>query len=103
MESNNELKETDNKNCTCYYFGGITEIEQFDFDKTLLDKKPYKNILVNDISYKILIGAEPLRIRFDKVDEFIRVYDGIRYLVLIGPDKYDSNYNTTRYLKNLKF
>ena len=50
MESNNELKETDTKNYTCYYFGSITEIEQFDFDKTLLDKKPYKNILVNDIS-----------------------------------------------------
>ena len=102
MERNNKLKEIDIKNCPCYYFGGITEIEHFDFDKTLLYKKPYKNILVYDISYKTLIGAKPLRIRFDKVDGFIRVYDGIRYLVLFGLDKYDSNYNAIRYLENLK-
>ena len=27
---------------------------------------------------------KPLRIRFDKVDRFIKVYDGTRYLVLFG-------------------
>ena len=30
---------------------------------------------------RILISTKLLRIRFDKVDGLIRVYDGIRYLV----------------------
>ena len=37
MESNNELKEIDIKNRTCYYFNGIIKIEDFDFDKVLSD------------------------------------------------------------------
>ena len=39
------------------------------------------NILGYNISYKNSIDAEPLRIRFDKVNGFIRVYDKTRYLV----------------------
>ena len=35
-------------------------------------------------------GAKPLHIKFDKVDLFIRVFDGTRYLVLFGPEKYDN-------------
>ena len=46
--------------------------------------------MVYDISNKTFIGAKPSRIRIDKVDEFIRVYDGTRYLVLFGPGKYDA-------------
>ena len=38
-------------------------------------------------SYKALIGAKLLRISFDKVNGFIRIYDGTRYLVLCGPEK----------------
>ena len=34
-----------------------------------------------DISYKTLIGSTPVRIRFNKIDEFIRIYDGTRYLI----------------------
>ena len=41
------------------------------------------------ISYKSLIGSKPFRITFDKIDGFIRDYDGIRYLVLFGVEKYD--------------
>ena len=51
--------------------------------------------MVYDISYKTLIGAKPLRIRPDKVDGFIRVYDETRYLVLLGGEKYDFIYNKT--------
>ena len=36
-------------------------------------------------SYKNLIAAKPLRIRFDKVNRFIGVDDGTRHLVLFGP------------------
>ena len=32
MEINNELKETDTKNCTCYYFDDVIETKDFDFD-----------------------------------------------------------------------
>ena len=38
-----------------------------------------------------------MRIRFDKVDGYIRVYDGNRYLVLFSPEKYDAVYNRIRY------
>ena len=89
---NNEFK----KNCirirTCYYFDDIIKIEDFDFDNILLNKKSYKNILIYNISHKNLIGAKPLRNRFDKVDGFIIVYDGTRHLVLSGPEKHDAIY-----------
>ena len=39
-----------------------------------------------------------MRIRFDRIDEFIKVYDGTRYLVWLGGDKYDFFYNRSRYL-----
>ena len=35
---------------------------------------------------------KPLRIRFNKIDGFIRIYD-TRYLVLFGSEKYDFIYN----------
>ena len=62
-----------------------------------MDKKSCKNILIYDILYKTMINAKPLRIRFDKVDEFIIVYDGTKYLLLFGPEKFDAIYNRIRY------
>ena len=98
MESNDKLKEIDIKNCTCYYFNNIITIEDFDFDNV----KSYKNILVHDISYKTLIGAKPFDIRFDKKNEFIRVYNGARYLVLFGLEKYDPNFYRIGYIIGVK-
>ena len=49
------------------------------------------------ISYITLIGVKLSCIRFDKADGFIKVFDEIRYLVLIGPEKYDAIYNRIRY------
>ena len=48
--------------------------------------------------------VKPLRIRFDKIDGFIiiRVYDGTRYLVLFGSEKFDSIHNSIRYLISAK-
>ena len=80
MESNEKLKEINIKNRTCYYFEDIIKIEYFDIDNILIDEKSYEDILVYDISYKNLITGKPLRIRFGKIDGFIRVYDGTRYL-----------------------
>ena len=44
----------------------------------------------------------PLRIRFDKIDGFIKNYDGTRYLVLFGTEKFDSVYNIISYLISVK-
>ena len=44
--------------------------------------------MVYEISYKTLLGAKLSCIRFNKVDGYIRVYDGNRYLHLSGPEKY---------------
>ena len=38
--------------------------------------------MVSNISYKSLIDSEPLDTRFNKIDGFIRVYDGTRYYYL---------------------
>ena len=53
--------------------------------------------MVYDISYKNLIGAKLLHIRFNKIDGFIRVYNGTRYLVLCSPEKYDFVCNSIIY------
>ena len=49
-----------------------------------------------------MIAAKPLRIRLDKIDGFIRVFDETRYLVLFGMEKYDSIYNRIGYLISVK-
>ena len=71
-------------NIVCYYFDDIVIFEYFDFDNILIEEKSYKNILIYKILYRTLIGPKSLRIRFIKIDGFIRVYNGTRYLVLFG-------------------
>ena len=68
------------RNRTCCYFDDIIKLENFDLDHISLDKKPHENILIYNILYKNLIDSKPLRIRFDKIDGFIRIYDGMREL-----------------------
>ena len=41
-----------------------------------------KNILIYDISYRTLIRAKHLRIRFVKIDGFVRTYYETRYLTV---------------------
>ena len=100
MDSNDELKETDIRNRTCYYFDAKTKTEDFNLDNILIKKKRYKNILVYNISYKTLIDAKPLRCGVDKINGFIRVYDGNKYLILC--EKHDFIYNKIRYLIRVK-
>ena len=57
---------------------------------------------VYNISYKTLIDAKPLPVRFDKIDGFITACDGTRYLVLFGSEKYDFIYSRIRYLIRVK-
>ena len=73
-------------------------MEDFDPFSILIDTKSHENILVYNISYKSLIDS----LRFDKIDGFIRGYDGIRYLVLTGSQKHDSIYNRTGYFISVK-
>ena len=77
-------------------------MEYFDFDNILIYEKSHENILIYDILYKNLIGLKPLRIRFGKIDGFIKIYDGTRYLVLFFSEKYDVIYKRIRYLLSLK-
>ena len=103
MGNNNKFKETDTKNRTFYYFNDIIKIEDFDLDNISIDEKLYENILVYNILYKNLITSKPLHIRFHKIDGFVRVYNGIRYLVVFGSEKYDSIFsNRIRYLISVK-
>ena len=83
MANNDKSKEISIKNRMCYYFHDIIKFEDFDLDDILIDKKSYENVLVYSILYKILIGPKPLCIRFNKIDGFISVYDGTRYLVIL--------------------
>ena len=73
------------KNRTCYYFDDMIRDLHIDFDNILLDEKSYKNryenILIYDISYKTFMVAKPLHVRFDKISGFIKIYDGIKYLI----------------------
>ena len=97
MESSPSIKVSI-KNRTCYYFYYMIEIEDFDLDNNLLDEKSYENIFIYDFLYKILIDAKALHIRFNKIDGFVRVYNGTRYLVLFSSENYDPIYNRIRYL-----
>ena len=99
---NNEFKKVCIKNRTCYYINDIIKLEDFDLDNNLINEKSYENILIYDISYKTLINSKPLRIRFFKIDGFIRIYDGTRYLTLFGSEKGDAICSRIRYFISLK-
>ena len=75
------------------------------FNNILLDEKSYKkygNILIYGISYKTFMDAKPLLIRFDKIDDFIKIYDGIRYLVLRDYERYNAIYDRIKYFVSEK-
>ena len=65
-------------------------------EKSYKDK--YRNILIYDISHKTLMGSKQLRITFNKIDGFIKIFDGIRYLVLYDYKRYNAIYDRIRYL-----
>ena len=48
----------------------------------------YKNTLIYDISYKTFMVSKPLRIRFDEIHAFMKIYDGVKYLLLSGSERY---------------
>ena len=60
----------------------MVSIEIVDLDPVslLLNKELYQNILSYYVLYKAPYGVKPLRNIFDKVDRFVRNYDGTKYL-----------------------
>ena len=58
----------------------MIKIEDLDLDIILIDKKLYENIIAYNFSHKNL-NNKPLCIRLDKIDGFIRVSDGTRYMI----------------------
>ena len=68
MASNNESKEIDIKNHTCYYFDDIINVNDLDLDNILL----YGYYLIYDAAYKTPYGPKPLRIIFDTVYRYIK-------------------------------
>ena len=73
MESKGKLKEIDIGDHACYYFADTINGIDINFSDILLDEKMYENISVYDISYKTSTDQKLLRIRFDKIDGFMRV------------------------------
>ena len=79
MENEDELKEIDIRNRTCFYFDDIIRARNRDICSTdlLLDEKLYKenleNILIYDISHKTSTGAKPLRL--------IKQMDLLRFII----------------------
>ena len=51
---------------------------------------------------KLLWMKKPLHIWFDKVDGFVKVYDGARSLVLFSPERYDAIYDRVKYFISRK-
>ena len=74
----------------------VIKVEDFDINDILIDEKRYKNVLVYNILYTSLIDSKPLYIRFNKIDGFISVYDGTRYLLLFGSEIHYYIYNRVR-------
>ena len=80
---NNELKKVRIKNRACYYFDEIIKLEDFNLDNILIEKKSHENTLIYNIWFKTLTGPKTLRIRFDKIDEFIETYNGTKYYMVL--------------------
>ena len=80
----------------------MNKIGNFDLNNILIEEKSDEIILIYDILCKTFFVPKPLRIRFAKINGFIRVFDGNRYLVLFGLEKYDAIYNRMKYFISQK-
>ena len=105
MDNKDELKEIDIKNRTCYCFDGImTDWNICSGYILLLEKvfETYKKISIYDISYKTSTGANPLHIRLDEIDGFIKIYDGVRCWVLFDHVWFDKICDRIKYFISKK-
>ena len=75
------------------------------FGNILLAEKSYKtfeNILVCKISCKTFMSSISLCIRFDKIDTWIKIYDGIRYLVILDRNWFEKICDNIKYFVTKK-
>ena len=68
----------------------------------LLDEKINQNILIYNISYNTFMSSKPLCIWFNKTDGLVKIYDGSRYLVILGHSWFDEIWDSIKYLINEK-
>ena len=87
MESNDKLKETDIKKWTCYYLGGIININDLALDNISIEKKNTKYFNLWYRTQKTPYGGKPSHIDLNKVDEYIRKCDKSRYFTLFHSDE----------------
>ena len=78
MARNNELKETNIKNRTCYYFDNIINIDNLDLDNILLGDESYEHILIYHAKYKTPYGEQSVHIIFDNLNRYIKKYDSYK-------------------------
>ena len=57
----------------CYYCDIIMRVRDIDSSDILLGEKWYEIILIYKISSKTFMSAKAVRIRFDKIDGFIKI------------------------------
>ena len=67
----------------------MDRVSDFDLSDKKLYKEKHGNIFIYEIPYKTLMGAKPLRIRFNEIDGFINTHNGIRCLVLFDNGWFD--------------
>ena len=91
------MKKDGIKNHTCYYFHDMIKIENFDFG-ILLDEKSF-NLWHFVQNFNC---CQTLHIIYSEVDGSMKDYDGTKYLVLFGSEKYGVIYYRIRYLIGLK-
>ena len=68
----NKLKEINIRNHTCYCFEDIININDLNVDKILIDKKSYKNIIIQNVAYKSPCAVNRSFIIFENVDRCIK-------------------------------
>ena len=98
MDIRNKLKEIEIKNRAC-----MINSTNINFSNISLGKKLYKSISIYDILYKTSTGPNPLRIRFDKIDRFIMVFDETtKNFALFDYELFDKNRNKIKYVISKK-
>ena len=83
------IKETNNKNRTYYFFDNMINIKDFDPNLLKVDRKLYKNIAiyyigdvtVKDSYYVKIISVNPVYLIISEADRYIKETNGSKYLV----------------------
>ena len=79
-----KLKEINTKNCIYYYLNNLININDLDFEKTIWNKKSYKDIFIYYFRYKIPNSEKPFYIAFHKIYWYIKGFQRrTEYLTLI--------------------